>query len=97
LDEDFVALESFIKDTEDIIKTGLEYDLLRCESKLHSTFGALAELDFIKNNTMIDQKSHINIVIGSNFSGKSCYLNQVGVLIYLVHFFHTISYSYTFF
>jgi hypothetical protein len=46
---------------------------------------------------VIDQKSHINIVTGSNFSGKSCRLHQVRVLIYLVHYFRTRSYAYKFF
>lgn len=97
LDEDVGDLESFIRDTEDLIKTELEDDILFCESELRSTFCALAELDSIKIHAVIDQKSHINIVTGSNFSGKSCRLHQVRVLIYLVHYFRTRSYAYKFF
>jgi len=132
LDEEIGDLESFIKDTESLIKSELEDDILDCELELRSTFSALAELDcilslagcaadfnfsrpevvesecsndqviyiengrhplqelivdddFIKNDTMLDHNHRLAIITGPNFSGKSCYTRQVGVLVYLAH------------
>jgi len=129
LDSDIGDLDSFIKDTENLIKSELEDDILDSEGELRSTFSALAELDcilsltscaadlnftrpeivqgnspviyiengrhplqeliiegaFIKNDTMVDEENRVNIITGSNFSGKSCYTRQVGVLVYLAH------------
>ena len=132
LDDEIGDLDSFIKDTEHLIKSELEDDILDSESELRSTFSALAELDcilsltscaadlnftrpdvvsvdrpehniiyiengrhplqelitdgeFIKNDTMVDQSNRVNIITGPNFSGKSCYTRQVGVLVYLAH------------
>ena len=47
LDEEIGDLDAFIKDTESMIVSELEEDILDCESELRSTFGALAELDCI--------------------------------------------------
>lgn len=40
---------------------------------------------FVPNDVRIDQKDRINVITGPNFSGKSCYLRQVGVLVYMAH------------
>lgn len=47
LDSEIGDLDAFIKDTEKMIVTELEEDILDCEIELRSTFGALAELDCI--------------------------------------------------
>jgi DNA mismatch repair protein MSH5 len=47
LDDEIGDLDAFIKDTESMIVSELEEDILDCESELRSTFGALAELDCI--------------------------------------------------
>ena len=47
LDDEIGDLDAFIKDTESMIVSELEEDILDCESELWSTFGALAELDCI--------------------------------------------------
>ena len=39
--------------------------------------------EFIANDTMIDSTNRVNVITGPNFSGKSCYARQVGVLVYL--------------
>jgi len=122
-------LDAFIKDTEAMIVSDLEEDILECESELRSTFSALADLDcilslagcavdlnfvkpeivshtsgviniengrhplqelivndeFIPNDTTMDDANRVLVVTGPNFSGKSCYARQVGVLVYLAH------------
>jgi len=129
LDEEIGDLDAFIKDTEAMIVSDLEEEILECESELRSTFSALADLDcilslagvaadlnfvkpeiapaeegviyiengrhplqelivdneFIPNDTVIDNNNRVMIVTGPNFSGKSCYARQVGVLVYLAH------------
>jgi DNA mismatch repair protein MSH5 len=133
LDEEIGDLDAYIKDTESMIVSELEEDILDCESELRSTFGALAQIDcilsfahsasdlnytrpevvsgvnpgeegtiliengrhplqelitdddFIPNDTKIDANGRVNIVTGPNFSGKSCYIRQVGMLVYMAH------------
>lgn len=41
--------------------------------------------DFIPNDTSMDIQNQVNIITGPNFSGKSCYARQVGVLVYMAH------------
>lgn len=43
----------------------------------------ITERDFVPNDVRIDQEQRINVITGPNFSGKSCYLRQVGVLVYM--------------
>ena len=129
LDEEIGDLDAFIKDTEALIVSDLEEEILECESELRSTFNALADLDcilslagcaadlnfvkpeiapaeegvidiengrhplqelivndeFIPNDTLMDNVNRILVVTGPNYSGKSCYARQVGVLVYLAH------------
>ncbi len=47
LDEEIGDLDAFIKDTEGMIMTELEEDILDCESDLRMTFDGLADLDCI--------------------------------------------------
>jgi len=135
MDLDIGDLDAFIKDTEGMIVSELEDEILSFENELRNTFSALAELDvilsfadcstdlgyvrpevvekgdecgnnyaiyisngrhplqeiivdsdsFIPNDTMIDENNSINMITGPNFSGKSCYTRQVGVLVYMAH------------
>ena len=41
--------------------------------------------EFIPNDTAINNDERVLVVTGPNFSGKSCYARQVGVLVYLAH------------
>ena len=41
--------------------------------------------EFVSNDVCIDQEDRVNVITGPNFSGKSCYLRQVGVLVYMAH------------
>lgn len=45
----------------------------------------ILENSFIPNDTKITSSCRLSIVTGPNFSGKSCYARQVGVLVYLAH------------
>lgn len=129
LDEEIGDLDAFIKDTESLIVSDLEEEILECESELRTTFSMLADLDcilslagcaldlnfvrpdicpaeagiisiengrhplqelivddeFIPNDTLMDNNNRVMIVTGPNFSGKSCYARQVGILVYLAH------------
>lgn len=38
---------------------------------------------FIPNDTTIDASNRVSIITGPNFSGKSCYARQVGLLVYM--------------
>ena len=41
--------------------------------------------EFIPNDVHIDEDSRVNVVTGPNFSGKSCYARQIGLLTYMAH------------
>ena len=41
--------------------------------------------EFIPNDTAMNNDERVLVVTGPNFSGKSCYARQVGVLVYLAH------------
>lgn len=129
LDHTIGDVHGFIQDTERMIVSELEEDILDHESHLRSTFNAIAELDcilcftacaddlkftrptiadprerciiikngrhplqeiiiegeYVSNDTAIDSRHRVNIVTGPNFSGKSCYTRQVGVIVYMAH------------
>jgi DNA mismatch repair protein MSH5 len=131
LDEQVGDLDALIKDTESLVASQLEYDILECEGELRETFSALADLDctlalsnlasqfqyvrpvvvpasekciiirkgghplqeqiiardFVRNDTVLNDvdNNRVNILTGPNFSGKSCYARQVGILTYMAH------------
>lgn len=122
-------LHCVIRDTESLIISELEEDILDCEPTLREAFSSMAELDcilslaqcatdfnfvrpevvsadqscvyiqqgrhplqeiildggFVPNDVVIDVNNRVNIVTGPNYSGKSCYARQVGVLVYMAH------------
>jgi DNA mismatch repair protein MSH5 len=51
----------------------------------HPLQETILENSFIPNDTNITSSTRLNIVTGPNFSGKSCYARQVGVLVYMAH------------
>jgi DNA mismatch repair protein MSH5 len=129
LDVTIGDLDGLIKDTEALIVSDLEDDILDLEIELRDTFMALSELDciisfaeaakdrgyvrptildgqsgivrikngrhplqeilvetdFVPNDASIAHDARVNVVTGPNFSGKSCYARQVGILVYLAH------------
>ena len=38
---------------------------------------------FVRNDVGLDNTNRVNVVTGPNFSGKSCYARQVGMLVYM--------------
>jgi DNA mismatch repair protein MSH5 len=44
-----------------------------------------SERIFVPNDVHITNSECVNVVTGPNFSGKSCYLRQVGLLVYMAH------------
>ena len=129
LDQTIGDVHGFIQDTQRMIVSELEEDILDHESDLRATFNALADLDcilcfaacaddlkfikpilvdprercinikngrhplqeiiidgeYVPNDTEIDARNRVNIVTGPNFSGKSCYTRQVGIIVYMAH------------
>lgn len=51
----------------------------------HPLQDLLVENEFVRNDTAIDGTNRMNVVTGPNFSGKSCYARQVGILTYMAH------------
>lgn len=45
----------------------------------------LMESSYQKNSIQINESRIVNIVTGPNFSGKSCYASQAGLLVYMAH------------
>eukprot|EP00980_Cylindrotheca_fusiformis_P011960 scaffold2830_cov131-Cylindrotheca_fusiformis.AAC.81 len=45
----------------------------------------ITETEFIPNHIQIDSNERLIVVSGPNYSGKSCYLRQVGLLVYMAH------------
>jgi DNA mismatch repair protein MSH5 len=40
---------------------------------------------YVANDIRIDENDRVLVVTGPNYSGKSCYLRQVGLLVYMAH------------
>jgi len=51
----------------------------------HPLQEALLEDEYVRNNAAISGTSRVNVITGPNYSGKSCYARQVGVLTYMAH------------
>jgi DNA mismatch repair protein MSH5 len=45
----------------------------------------ICEREFVKNDVKMDDLDRILCVTGPNYSGKSCYMRQVGLLVYMAH------------
>jgi len=127
LDEEEGDLDALIKDTELLIASRMEDEILEVEAFILNSFEVISELDvllsfatcasdydwnrpsllddgagtifiengrqplqelisehkYIPNDTMILEGNPINVITGPNYSGKSCYIRQVGILVYL--------------
>ena len=51
----------------------------------HPLQETVLEAEFIPNDTNMSVATRLMMVTGPNFSGKSCYARQVGVLVYMAH------------
>jgi DNA mismatch repair protein MSH5 len=45
----------------------------------------ICEREFVRNDVKMDDLNRILCVTGPNYSGKSCYMRQVGLLVYMAH------------
>ena len=41
--------------------------------------------NFVPNDTSMNQTNRVHVLTGPNYSGKSCYARQVGILVYMAH------------
>ncbi|KAL7541611.1 hypothetical protein ACHAXR_013352 [Thalassiosira sp. AJA248-18] len=62
-----------------------EEGIIHIEQGRHPLQELIVNDEFIPNDTMMDNDNRVMIVTGPNFSGKSCYARQVGVIAYLAH------------
>jgi DNA mismatch repair protein MSH5 len=51
----------------------------------HPLQEVITEKEFIPNDVLVDENGCLAVVTGPNYSGKSCYLRQVGLLVYMAH------------
>ena len=59
--------------------------VISIENGRHPLQELIIDSDFIPNDTNITAQSRISLITGPNFSGKSCYERQVGMLVYMAH------------
>ncbi len=62
-----------------------EVGIISIENGRHPLQELIVKDEFIPNDTSMDNSNRVIIVTGPNFSGKSCYARQVGILVYLAH------------
>lgn len=60
-------------------------NLILIRNGAHPLQELLMEHQFVRNDTLIDSERRVNVITGPNFSGKSCYARQVGILTYMAH------------
>jgi len=58
---------------------------IRIKGGRHPLQEIITAREFVPNDVYVDQQERVNVITGPNFSGKSCYLRQVGVLVYMAH------------
>jgi len=58
---------------------------VRIRNGRHPLQEVIIDGEFIPNDTSADATDRVNIITGPNFSGKSCYARQVGLLVYMAH------------
>ena len=64
---------------------GTDENCIVIDEGRHPLQELIVESKYISNSTHLDGDHRVNIVTGPNFSGKSTYLRQVGVIVYLSH------------
>ena len=59
--------------------------VIRIKDGRHPLQEIICEREFVKNDVEMDDVDRLLCVTGPNFSGKSCYMRQVGLLVYMAH------------
>jgi DNA mismatch repair protein MSH5 len=62
-----------------------EANCIRIRNGRHPLQEIIIDGEFIPNDTNIDDINRLNVITGPNFSGKSCYARQIGILTYMAH------------
>jgi DNA mismatch repair protein MSH5 len=62
-----------------------EEHCIRIKRGRHPLQEFIIDGEFIPNDADIDSINRVSVVTGPNFSGKSCYARQVGILTYMAH------------
>jgi DNA mismatch repair protein MSH5 len=60
-------------------------NLVKIINGRHPLQEIIVESEYTPNDTDINHFNRIQIITGPNFSGKSCYARQVGILVYMAH------------
>ena len=71
--------------TRPIITSQQESNLIHIKEGRHPLQEIITEKEFVCNDTKLDENQRLAVVTGPNYSGKSCYLRQVGLLVYMAH------------
>lgn len=82
-----LSFSSFCADNSYVrpVVVSSEEKCIRIKNGRHPLQELLCESKFVPNDANIDTRDRINIVTGPNFSGKSCYARQIGMLTYMAH------------
>lgn len=62
-----------------------EASIVSIKKGRHPLQERVMDCEFIPNHTDITPDKRVNVITGPNFSGKSCYARQVGILVYMAH------------
>ena len=60
-------------------------NIVEIKNGRHPLQELIIDSEFVANGTHINPTHRVNVITGPNFSGKSCYTRQVGILVYLAH------------
>ena len=60
-----------------------EEDCIQILNGRHPLQEIVMDSKFIPNDTNINSENRVNVITGPNFSGKSCYARQVGILVFM--------------
>lgn len=62
-----------------------EENCILIQNGRHPLQEILIDDTFVPNDACINGEHRVNIVTGPNFSGKSCYARQIGIITYMAH------------
>jgi DNA mismatch repair protein MSH5 len=64
---------------------GAKSQVVYAKDARHPLLALISDQGFVPNDIRIDEDHRVVVVTGPNYSGKSCYLRQVGLLVYMAH------------
>jgi DNA mismatch repair protein MSH5 len=69
----------------DSCDTSSPQQVVYAEKARHPLLEVISDREFIPNEIRMDHQNRVTVVTGPNYSGKSCYLRQIGLLVYMAH------------